>query len=294
MSKSQKEEYIKLKEGYKIYTKTMGEGDVKLLTLHGGPGLTHECFVNFPENLNSEGVQVVFYDQLGSFHSDQPDDPSLWTMERFVDELHQVVKALNMEEQFVFANSWGAMLLIDYLLKYKTSFKGIILSGMPASFQKFKQNISLLRGELPADVLSQLNKHEQEESTASPEYQQLLFEHWFNRHYCLQKPWPEPLIKMMQHLSPQVLVNILGADVFNFSGPASTWNRTPELKCITVPTLLVAGTEDFIFEEDLKEMNQRIPNSSYFFVPGGHFCWWDDEKEFFTALGEFIRAHKNT
>ena len=63
---SAKEEYIQLKEGYKIYTKTVGEGDVKLLTIHGGPGLTHECFANFPASLNPKGVQGILYEQLGS------------------------------------------------------------------------------------------------------------------------------------------------------------------------------------------------------------------------------------
>ena len=107
MSENLNEKYILLKEGYKVYTKTVGTGDIKLLTIHGGPGLTHECFANFPKNLNPEGVQVIFYDQVGSYFSDQPDDLSLWKMERFVDELHQVVQALDLENQFVFANSWG-------------------------------------------------------------------------------------------------------------------------------------------------------------------------------------------
>jgi len=33
---------------------------------------------------------VIFYDQLGCGDSDRPEDPSLWTLERFVDELAAV------------------------------------------------------------------------------------------------------------------------------------------------------------------------------------------------------------
>lgn len=292
MVNSQKEEYIQLKEGYRVYTRREGEGEVKLLTLHGGPGLTHECFTNFPGNLNPEGVQVIFYDQLGSYFSDQPDDLSLWKMERFVDELHQVVQALGLENQFVLANSWGSMLLIDYLLKYKASFKGIILSGMPASFQKFKQNITLLRSQLPHEILKKLEEHEKKGTTANPEYQQLLLDHWFNKHYCLRKPWPEPLMQMFQHLAPSVLFSLLGANVFNFDGPAASWNRTSELNQLTTPCLLVAGKEDLMFEEDLKEMADRIPHARYFIAPGGHFCWWDNEKDFFKQLNQFIQEQK--
>lgn len=293
MAENQKEEFVLLKEGYKVYTKTTGAGEIKLLTLHGGPGLTHECFANFPDYLNPEGVQVIFYDQLGSYFSDQPEDPSLWKMERFVDELHQVVQALHMENQFVFANSWGTMLLIDYLLKYNTPFRGIILSGMPASFQKFKENISMLRKTLPAEVLSRMEKHEQQRTTASPEYQQLLFENWFSRHYCLLKPWPDQLMLMLQHLVPVASVQLLGADIFNFDGPASSWDRTEELDQISVPALLITGKKDVAFEEDLRQMAGRMPDATYFVTStGGHFCWWDDEKEFFRELKQFLHQRK--
>ena len=293
MHKTSNEEYVSLSEGYKVFTKAVGEGDVKLLTIHGGPGLTHECYANFPEHLNPEGVQVVFYDQLGSFYSDQPEDSALWKMERFVDELHQVVQARQLQNQFVFANSWGAMVLIDYLLKYKTSFKGIVLSGMPARFQKFKENINALRAALPENEQRQLEQHEKDGNTANPEYQQLLFTYWFNRHYSMLQPWPEPLMQMLQHLSPQVLVSLFGGNVFNFDGPATVWDRSQELHKISTPTLLLGGKNDLVFEEDLKWMAESMPNARYFVSPtGGHFCWWDDENEVFEQIKRFTLEHK--
>ncbi|MCC9168142.1 proline iminopeptidase-family hydrolase [Pontibacter harenae] len=288
-----KEEHTQLREGYKVYTKTVGEGDVKLLTIHGGPGLTHECFANFPEYLCLEGVQVVLYDQLGSFHSDQPDDPSLWNLPRFVDELHQVVVEHALENQFVFANSWGAMILIEYLLKYQTSFRGVILAGMPASFRKFKQNIKQLRTRLSHDVIKQLEEHEREGTTADPAYRQLLFEHWYGRHYCVLKPWPEPLLSGFGHLAVPVLVSLFGGNAFDFDGPATSWDRSGYLGKIKTPALLTAGREDLVFEEDLKFMADRMPNAEWFISPtGGHFCWWKDGEAYFGRLSRFIREHR--
>ena len=75
---------------YKVWTKKVGSGQIKVLTLHGGPGVTHEYFECFEDFLPAAGIEFYYYDQLGSFYSDQPDDPSLWTIDRFRDEVEQV------------------------------------------------------------------------------------------------------------------------------------------------------------------------------------------------------------
>ena len=91
----------------------------------------------------------------------------------------------------------------------------------------------------------------------------------------------------------QVLVSLLGGNAFDFDGPASSWDRKEELKKINTPTFLLAGKNDFMFEEDLKWMSGRMPNARYFVSPtGGHFCWWDDEKEVFEQLKRFIREYR--
>jgi proline iminopeptidase len=57
--------------------KTGNNPTIKVLLLHGGPGLTqlYECFDGFP----NESIEYIYYDQLGSYYSDQPNDNSLWT-----------------------------------------------------------------------------------------------------------------------------------------------------------------------------------------------------------------------
>ena len=174
------EQYVQLKSGHRVYTKSCGSQRPKLLTLHGGPGFTHEMFANFPGRLNPDGIRVVLYDQLGGGRSDRPNDTKLWQMDRFVEELHEVVTQLELQHEYAFATSTGVILLIEYLLHYPNSFKGIILSGMPTSFQKFQQNVLLYRSELPAEVLKRLKEQEEAGETASEEYQGLIFTHCTN------------------------------------------------------------------------------------------------------------------
>jgi len=50
---------------------------MKVLLLHGGPGPTHEYLEVFADFLPEAGIEIYLYDQLGSFYSDQPEDPEL-------------------------------------------------------------------------------------------------------------------------------------------------------------------------------------------------------------------------
>jgi len=104
---------------YHVWTKCVGTGAIQMLTLHGGPGCTHEYMECFEDFLPQRGIQFHYYDQLGSHYSDQPDDPSLWTVARFCDEVEQVRAALGLENFYLFGHSWGGMLGIEYALKHQ-------------------------------------------------------------------------------------------------------------------------------------------------------------------------------
>ena len=73
---------------FKVWTKRVGNNPkIKLLLLHGGPGGTHEYFEPFDSYLPQEGIEYYYYDQLGSYYSDQPNIPSLLDTGRFVEEV---------------------------------------------------------------------------------------------------------------------------------------------------------------------------------------------------------------
>ena len=83
---------------FNVWTKRVGNAPtMKLLLLHGGPGATHEYFEAFDSFLPAAGIEYYYYDQLGSAYSDQPDDPDLWTLPRFVEEVEQVRQALGLD-----------------------------------------------------------------------------------------------------------------------------------------------------------------------------------------------------
>src|SRR5213078_2648065 len=87
-----------------------GSGPVKMLTLHGGPGFPHDYLECFEDFVPQHGITFYYYDQLGAGNSDHPDDPSLWTVDRYREEVEQVRKGLGLDHFVLFGSSWGGML----------------------------------------------------------------------------------------------------------------------------------------------------------------------------------------
>ncbi|MDH5788522.1 MAG: alpha/beta fold hydrolase, partial [Candidatus Bathyarchaeota archaeon] len=95
---------------YNVWTKKIGNSNTKMLTLHGGPGATHEYFECFEDFLPQAGIEFYYYDQLGSAYSDQPKDKTLWTIDRFREEVEQVRVTLGLNNFYLYGQSWGGML----------------------------------------------------------------------------------------------------------------------------------------------------------------------------------------
>src|SRR5262249_31315896 len=121
---------------FKVWTKRVGNNpELKVLLLHGGPGSTHEYLEGCDGYLPAAGIEYYYYYQPRSGFSDQPDDPSLWDLERFVDEVEQVRSALDLgRENFVlYGQSWGGLLAIEYALAHQEQLRGLVISNMMAS-----------------------------------------------------------------------------------------------------------------------------------------------------------------
>ena len=86
-----------------------------LLVLHGGPGFPHDYLEDLAA-LADDGRPVVFYDQLGCGKSDHPDDPGLWVMSTFVEEVGAVRAALGLDRIHLLGHSWGGWLALEYAL----------------------------------------------------------------------------------------------------------------------------------------------------------------------------------
>lgn len=211
-------EFVQLDNGFRVWTKRVGNGPIKILMLHGGPGCTHEYFECFEEFFPKEKYQIIFYDQLGSYYSDQPEDLSLWTVERFCEEVEQVRRALGLENFYLYGQSWGGLLAIEYTLKYQQHLKGVILSNITGSVESYVHYLNQLREKFPKEIQERLKFYEDKGDYLNPEYEKLMFEEVYSRHLCRLKPWPESLLRTFAHLNAKVYQTIQGPNEFIVTG----------------------------------------------------------------------------
>ncbi|CAF2635259.1 unnamed protein product [Rotaria sp. Silwood2] len=283
---------------FNVWTKRFGENaTIKLLLLHGGPGATCELFESFEKFLLKEGIEFYYYNQLGSFLSDQPTDISLWTIERFADEVEQVRKALGLNQNnfYLFGHSWGGLLALEYALLYPNNLKGLIISNMMSSCQDYGSYVEhVLAKQMDPKVLAAIREFEANDDYQNPEYMEILMSHFYIKHFCRLQPWPEVFSRAFQHLNGQVYTLMQGPSEFGISGRIKEWSRKDDLSKVTVPTLIIGATYDTMDPEHMKWMAKQVQNGSSVICPNGSHCsMWDDQEHFFPALIQFIKRVNN-
>src|SRR5262245_57973413 len=176
-------------EGGRVAYEVHGTGTrTPLLVLHGGPGIPHDYLENLA--LLGDERPVVFYDQLGCGRSDRPDDPRLWTRERFARELDAVRHALGLEQVVLYGHSWGSILAVDYLTgaagQRPSGVRGVILAGPALSIPRWVEDSRRLIATLPADTAAAILEGERTGQTDSAAYKAAT-QAFYERYVCLSK-----------------------------------------------------------------------------------------------------------
>jgi proline iminopeptidase len=278
---------------FHVWTKRFGENPrIKVLLLHGGPGGTHELFECFENFLPKEGMEFIYYDQLESFYSDQPNDSSLWTPEHFVEEVEQVRQALGLDKDnfYLLGHSWGGILAMEYALKYQDHLKGLIISNMMASMPEYEKYNGVLRTKMRKSLVDSLQAYEAKGRYNDPVYDSLMTSEYYNQHLCRVVPWPDPVVRGFKHLSKGIYVTMQGPSEFKTGGRLITWDRSKDLNKISVPTLTIGGEYDTMDPKYMEWMSKQVQHGSYVYCPQGSHCdMWDDQEHYFPGLIKFIR-----
>src|SRR5215469_1467999 len=220
---------------FHVWTKRVGNAPTKkLLLLHGGPGATHEYLEAFDSFLPAAGIEYYYYDQLGSFYSDQPNEPELWEVPRFVDEVEQVRQALGLDADsfFLYGQSWGGALAIEYALAHQQHLKGLIISNMMASMPQYNAYAkSTLMPAMDPAALAEIQRYEAAGDYENPRYMELLYaQHYV--HHVLRMPvdqWPDPVNRGFKHINPAIYVRMQGPSELGLRGTLEHWDRTSDL-----------------------------------------------------------------
>jgi proline iminopeptidase len=281
---------------FRVWTKRVGNNPaVKVLLLHGGPGATHEYFEALDSYFPAAGIEYYYYDQLGSAYSDQPNEPDLWEVPRFVEEVEQVRQALQLEREnfFLLGHSWGGILAMEYALKYQEHLKGLIISNMMASIPAYNEYArKVLMPGMDRAALAEIERLEAAKDFQNPRYMALLMTHHY-RHHVLRMPpdeWPDPVNRAFAHINQSVYVPMQGPSELGASGKLLEWDRTGDLPKIDAATLVIGARYDTMDPAHMEMMAKKLQKGRYLYCPqGSHLSLYDDQKVYVEGIIQFIR-----
>lgn len=281
---------------FNVWTKRFGNNPkIKLLLLNGGPGATHEYFECLESFLPKEGIEFIYYDQLGTGNSDNPNDTAAWNLDRYVEEVEQVRVALNLNKDnfYLLGHSWGGILSMQYALKYQQNLKGLIISNMMSSCPAYGKYADVLAKQMDPAVVKKVKALEAAGKYTDPQYMELLLPNFYTKH-ILRRPlesWPEPVNRSFAKMNQSLYVTMQGPSEFGISGKLANWDVSTQLKNITVPTLTIGAQFDTMDPKHMEWMASAFKNGSYLYCKNGsHMSLYDDQQTYMSGIIKFMKA----
>ena len=282
---------------FKVWTKRFGNNPkIKVLLLNGGPGATHEYFECMENFLPQEGIEFIYYDQLGCGNSDNPKDTAMWSLPRYVEEVEQVRQALKLDNTnfYLLGHSWGGILAAEYALKYQQNLKGLIISNMMMScpaYGKYAQEV--LAKQMKPEVLAEIRQIEAKKDFQNPRYMALLMPNFYAEHICRLPldQWPEPITRSFSKMNQSLYVTMQGPSEFGVSGKLLNWDRTADLPKLSVPVLSIGGKYDTMDPEHMRMIASKVQKGNALICPqGSHMSLYDDQQTYFKGLITFLKS----
>ncbi|KAK0216162.1 Alpha/Beta hydrolase protein [Armillaria fumosa] len=291
---------------YQTWYKVLGDldcGKVPLVTLHGGPGFTHEYMLVHKEIAETSGIAVVFYDQLGNGQSthlnDAPKD--FWTPELFMDELDNLLAKLGIADHFdLLGQSWGGvhnlmMMFIAGLIAFAGMLTGqytatqspkglrcLIILNAPALMEHYQKGVNALLDKFPPEFVAILRKHEWEGTTTSKEYQDgtMIF---MKKHVCNLDKWPADVVTSFKaYMENPTVYNAINL---------KTWSIIDILQKIAYPTLYISSPQDEVQEVAVMPWLMRVPKIEWVELANSlHLGMYKEKDRYLRILKGFLEA----
>jgi len=270
-------------------------GPAPLVTLHGGPGATHDYLLAMVD-LAQGGRPVVFYDQVGNGRSTHFPErgADFYTVDLFLRQLASLVDGLGIGHRYhVLGQSWGGFLAQEHALTHPPGLRSVVLSNTAASFPDFVKETDKLRADLPEEVEATLRHHEAAGTTDDLEYAAAC-EVFYRRHVCRLDPWPEEFLRSMKATEedPTVYHTTNGPSEFHVTGSFKQWGVLDRLHEIDVPVLVISGRYDEATPALQDVLVAGIPDARQVLLEdASHLAFWEQRDAYMAAVGSFLAEH---
>lgn len=281
---------MKIKVGsYEVSATSLGGGNETVLLLHGGPGIPSKYLIDSHSFLIDRGYKIATWDQLGCGLSDKPNDPSLWRIERFVEEVEIVRNALKLGKVYLLGHSWGGMLGLAYCFKYPGNVKAFIAANTAFDLIHMQRGFERKRLALGEETCTMMARREAEGTTDHPEYKAAVTLLMY-RHMCRAEKWPDVLNDCFDNIAMPVLSAMFGPHPFNCSGNIRNLNWIDQLPHMEIPTLLIHGEYDFMLPEIALIAKEHLPKGELVMLHGcSHSPFFEDPEAYKQTLLTFLK-----
>ncbi|WP_422122442.1 proline iminopeptidase-family hydrolase [Planococcus sp. X10-3] len=277
--------------GGSVWYRVTGKGPgIPLLLLHGGPGMKSSD----SDPLRQLGTDrpVIQYDQLGCGKSDRPTDTALWTVERYVEELEQVVEALGLKEFHLLGHSWGTILAASYLFKKPSGVRSVIFSGPALDANRWEQNQRDYLKDFPKDIQETIEQSEREGMTNTAEYNEAK-KAFYKRHICRVDPWPKELADDLKAVNRQIYNYMWGASEFTVNGTLKGFDATDRLPEIEIPALFSCGRYDEATPEATEYYAGLVPDAEFHvFENSAHMPAIEEPEAYVEVVREWVNRQE--
>jgi L-proline amide hydrolase len=275
---------------YRIVGDLQPDGAAPLVTVHGGPGASHDYLLPLTDLAGERAV--VFYDQVGNGRSTHYPGrgADFWTIDLFVRELHSLVDELGIADRHhVLGSSWGGFLAQEYALTHPRGLRSAVLADTASSYPDFFSEANRLRQELPAEVQATLARHEEAGTIDDPEYEEACMA-FYSRHLCRLDPWPPELVEAFSWFERDPTVSeTLNGRGFHGLGSLKDWSTRDRLGEIRVPVLLVSGRYDEMTPALQEAMKSAIPDCEWvLFEESSHVPHMEERERYMQVVGDWL------
>jgi proline iminopeptidase len=277
-----------------IYYQTIGQTTGKgrpLVVLHGGPGSSHGYFLPYLLPLAAHR-ELVFLDERGSGQSQRLNDVKQYTLDAMACDVDALRSALGLGTVDVMGHSFGGILAQAYAVSYAPHVRRLILASTGSSAARLDADFKLIKDTLAPELRSKIDALEAKgiigpDGAQLPEYRKLADQAELPYNYVVRPPaWSEA----GESLGWDVLNEMWGSKSdFHIDGNLVGFNFVPQLRKLTLPTLIIAGDHDLPTPATLEETHAATPGSELVILKhSGHMTFVDQNEAFLSAVTKFL------
>ncbi|MFD1205170.1 MULTISPECIES: 2-succinyl-6-hydroxy-2,4-cyclohexadiene-1-carboxylate synthase [Sporosarcina] len=266
--------------GVDYYVEISGKEDQpSIVFLHGFTGSTATW--NEVRSKIAHQYRTIAIDLIGHGKTSVPDDPSRYTMEQIVEDLHCIFKQIDLDKFSLIGYSMGGRVALSYAIAHSESLNSLLLESASPGLKSEEQRAE--RRKADAKLSEKIIK----EGIHS------FVDLWENIPlFHSQKRLSSETKKQIRNERLQQREKGLANSLLGY-GTGSQQSNWQYLHTLHLPVLLITGQLDEKFVTIAREMKKEAPLFQHTIVEdAGHAIHVEKPKQFVTIVEEFLNDLK--